>query len=91
MFERHEVFIKLMIVIVVLFVVALICYFAWTYNRSFVVHQDTLQWAHAHNISAGATFKYKIHIGHDGTTLEPVLIKEMVKALSDLPKGVTSK
>lgn len=40
-------------------------------RKSFRVHQDTLQWAHKYNTCEGAKLYYnKIHVGHDGTTLE---------------------
>jgi F-type H+-transporting ATPase subunit c len=65
--DKHSVFIKGVIFPTILIFAFLI----YTYDRSFKVHQSTVKWAHEYSSNNGAKFYYKrIHVGHDGTTLE---------------------
>lgn len=52
--------------------------------HSFRVHQKTLQRMHAHNCAQSSRFLYKMHVGPDGTTLEPILLDKCKEATTTL-------
>jgi hypothetical protein len=64
--------IRLIFASVLLFIIFAVTFLLYTYNRSFLVHQDTLKLGMAHNADPNSRFLYRIHVGHDGTTLDPI-------------------
>nr|AVP27550.1 hypothetical protein [Helianthus annuus]AXB74605.1 orf285 [Helianthus annuus] len=63
-----NIFVKFLLCLLLI----LVSFLIYTYDRSFRVHQQTLLWAHQHNVTPGVSFLYKIRVGHDGTTLDPI-------------------
>ena len=67
-FDKHSVFIKVLISVTL----GISAFLIYTYERSFRVHQETLQRVLKYNTCDDAKKIYikTVHVGHDGTTLE---------------------
>lgn len=93
--KKGFLFYRSLILLIVLLGFGFLAFFAYTYNRSFLVHQETIWRVHQFNKETGLLFVYNIETSLQGTRITPVFppcrecnIVQEPKAGTELPGTV---